>query len=502
MMPRAFDTGSRSGNLLLMLIIFGALGARMLQPLFLPGIAHPDETFQYLEPAYRMVYGHGLVPWEYRLGIRSWVIPGALIPVVALLKLVGAGPGATPFVTALLVSSWSLTLVACGYLLGRRGAGPVGGLWAAGLVAFWPETAYFGAHLLADGLGAVPLTAAVALIYRRHPTGVQAVLAGGCLALAAMIRPQLAPAVLLAMFGATGVIWRRYVLYLVGAAPVVALFGATDWVTWGAPFISYVRYVQINGGGVAAAFGILPPGFYVTNALAVWSVGALLILATAAAGAIRLPLLAGIAVCIVVTLSLVGHKEYRFVYPALPFVLTLSGTGTGMILRRARQSFVSFRPLPSAIAAGMVWLAAAGLAATRPPLVEQVGRGVSMLRTARAVNDDPSICGVALSPAGMWHMTGHSRLRSTLTVYQRSAGDDRSATPYNALIVYAETADPQPVPPGYRARGCFHGGANLCVFVKPGGCAAVAGRPLLATPSVATQQALAKIGFAAPNGGW
>ena len=29
-------------------------------------IAHPDEVFQYLEPAHRLVFGQGIVTWEYR----------------------------------------------------------------------------------------------------------------------------------------------------------------------------------------------------------------------------------------------------------------------------------------------------------------------------------------------------------------------------------------------------------------------------------------------------
>ena len=36
-----------------------------------PGVVHPDETIQYLEQAYRVVTGRGLVPWEYEVGARS-----------------------------------------------------------------------------------------------------------------------------------------------------------------------------------------------------------------------------------------------------------------------------------------------------------------------------------------------------------------------------------------------------------------------------------------------
>ena len=37
---------------------------------------HYDEVMQYLEQAHRLVFGYGIVPWEYREGTRSWIVPG------------------------------------------------------------------------------------------------------------------------------------------------------------------------------------------------------------------------------------------------------------------------------------------------------------------------------------------------------------------------------------------------------------------------------------------
>ncbi len=34
---------------------------------------HSDEFGQYLEQAHRLVFGYGLVPWEYRADMRSWL---------------------------------------------------------------------------------------------------------------------------------------------------------------------------------------------------------------------------------------------------------------------------------------------------------------------------------------------------------------------------------------------------------------------------------------------
>src|SRR5258708_10426950 len=37
--------------------------------------AHPDEVFQYLETAHRIVFGQGVVTWEWRAGMRGWLLP-------------------------------------------------------------------------------------------------------------------------------------------------------------------------------------------------------------------------------------------------------------------------------------------------------------------------------------------------------------------------------------------------------------------------------------------
>ena len=61
---------------LLPVILAGAFIIRVALALSTDAIPHPDAIFQYLEQAHRIVFGNGIVPWEYRYGIRSWLIPG------------------------------------------------------------------------------------------------------------------------------------------------------------------------------------------------------------------------------------------------------------------------------------------------------------------------------------------------------------------------------------------------------------------------------------------
>ncbi|HEX6240612.1 MAG TPA: hypothetical protein VFZ61_06960, partial [Polyangiales bacterium] len=56
---------------------------------------HPDEYFQYLEPAWFHVTGTGLATWEWRDGVRSWVLPFYNGAWLALLLKLGVRPGAS-----------------------------------------------------------------------------------------------------------------------------------------------------------------------------------------------------------------------------------------------------------------------------------------------------------------------------------------------------------------------------------------------------------------------
>jgi GPI mannosyltransferase 3 len=73
--------------------VFAVAFAARLPPVFVfPGINHPDEVFQTLEQAHQVVFGTGLVPWEFVYGTRSWVLPGVLAGLMMLASPLGGGP--------------------------------------------------------------------------------------------------------------------------------------------------------------------------------------------------------------------------------------------------------------------------------------------------------------------------------------------------------------------------------------------------------------------------
>src|SRR5260221_11127873 len=85
----AAPLNGRASRLAIPIVRFHSLAALLLLaaafrlPLaFWPNVLHPDEIFQCLEPAWRMLGHDGIVSWEWRYGMRGWLLPSLM-----------AGPG-------------------------------------------------------------------------------------------------------------------------------------------------------------------------------------------------------------------------------------------------------------------------------------------------------------------------------------------------------------------------------------------------------------------------
>ena len=50
---------------------------------------YPDEIFQTLEPAHKLVFGRGITYWEFKVGARSWFFPGILAGAYKILDIIG-----------------------------------------------------------------------------------------------------------------------------------------------------------------------------------------------------------------------------------------------------------------------------------------------------------------------------------------------------------------------------------------------------------------------------
>lgn len=371
-----------------------------------PSAVWPDEIFQTAEPAHRLVFGNGLVAWEFQLGARSWLLPGVIAGLMEISRIAGDGPDYYLPLTAVVFAALGAAPVACSFWWCRPLYGPGGALIAAAVVAIAAEPVYFGARTLSETVAGNLLVVALYLLEPGHRvTSRRRLFAGGALlGLVFAIRVQLAPAIAVAALWTN---WRagreRLVTTFVGAAAVVAAAGLLDAATLGYPLASIWRYVAYNlYYGVSSSFGVEPWTYYLAGELGVWSGAGATMLLLMAIGAWRKPLLLAVAAAVLAVHSCIAHKEYRFIYPAIVLLTVLAGLGLVQLAGWARDWLIG-RGVPriaaAAAAAGLAlgwWGAASCQVWTGATLAAYRHRMHDHLAAASAVAHGPAPCGVGL----------------------------------------------------------------------------------------------------------
>ncbi len=330
-------------------IILGvALAFRLMIALSFPNIIAVDEVYQFLEQAHRLVFGQGIVPWEFQVGLRCWLIPLLLAGLMAPAHVLFGSPLAGLVLIRIVLCIASLPIVGCAAAWGKRFYGTLG-LWVAGgLAALWPDLWLMAPHALEEVLAADALVPAIYLISTpRTKTDLRrAALAGFLLGLAFTFRIQLGPAIALAGIALCQrdiKLWR--VALLAAALPVLAA-GMLDWVTWGQPFRSFWLNIYLNLAlGIAKGFGEEPPGYFIFMLGLDWLWSFPVMLALIWLGARRLPAAGAVLLVIVLMHSLIAHKELRFIFPALALAVPLAGLGLSAAMAALWQSgrFVMLR---------------------------------------------------------------------------------------------------------------------------------------------------------------
>jgi GPI mannosyltransferase 3 len=302
-----------------------ALVLRLIVAWWSERISFPDEVFQYLEQAHRLVYGYGFIPWEFRFGVRSWLLPGALAAPLEALRIMGLDRP-TLYIPALksIFTILSVCLVYANYTIGRNLFCERTGRIAAVITVIWYEFLFSSTLATPEVLGAYAIVSALAIL-TGHPTRRRAVLVGLLLGTSVALRLQYAgPATALWVLIIIGWGSRHALSSLASSAATLAFAGMLDAWSWGTPFISYYNNFAFNFlYGVSGIFGRKPLHWYI-YALTLASVGlhALALCYGMLAWRRCWPILLLVA-CVLVPHSLIQHKEYRFVFLAVPLLLVL-----------------------------------------------------------------------------------------------------------------------------------------------------------------------------------
>jgi len=447
-------------------LLVSALALRVGLAVESPNIFFPDEIFQTLEPAHRLAYGYGIISWEWRLGIRSWVLPTFLAGVMRATAWMGAASAGYVLGTAIVLSLLSLVTIWFGYAWAKRASGEPAAVIAAlacsfyfGLVYFAPKALYevVAAHAMLPGLY-------FGIYGGKLGERMRFFLAGLFCALAACLRMQLLPALLFALVYFCYPQWRARILPIAaGASLPVLFFGLVDWITWSYPWQSFVRYYEANMiPGIGRHFWSQPWYWYALVLIVLIGPPILLLFH----GARRRPFLAIFCLIVVFSHSFIAHKEIRFIYPVLAPALTLASMGAVDLLGEIKggMRFLDDPKWVIAVSAAFLLISSAALAAFRTNWTTTRWGDGAFDRLSR----ESSLCGVGIYGRDWWESGGYTHLhRNVPIVVPGSAwrlGND--APSINALIA----PDRAPgLPSGFAQSQCWQG---VCLYERPGTCSA------------------------------
>lgn len=210
-------------------------------------ILRPDEQVQYLEQAHRVVFGYGIVPWEYRVGARNWMIASPAIFALYLAKFFGIEQpwNYVPIVKTIYVSI-SMLLPLSMYHLVRRLSTEMAGRAAMLLGLFWFELLAYAHRPLAEPLATTLFVAGLALA--RTDAGLLRLgLCGVLLGTTVAIRIAYAPLCLFAGVVLLLNLSHRQQL-VVGGGSIIAIlcWGLIDKLTWGSWWESLFVYAKFH----------------------------------------------------------------------------------------------------------------------------------------------------------------------------------------------------------------------------------------------------------------
>lgn len=453
--------------------------------LFPASMHHPDEIFQYLEPAHRLIFGYGTVPWEYRYGMRSWLVPLLVAPLMALGHFIAPTGILYAKLPVLLSVASGLSITWSAWTIGRR-MGPQHGLIASFAVAIWFEQIFFSTHLLTEVLAAGCIIPAAALLTLKNPSARHWLSAGFLLGLAFILRFQYAPPIALLLLWTSISHLRRCWLPIAAGGfaaliPSITADIAVNQVPFSWIIENFKQNIILNR---SSHYGVDGPTAYISLIWQYWGWAAvplfLLLLPRRVIENNRV--LFWVAILNLVVHSTIAHKEYRFIFLTVTILVIIAAIGSAELTTRI-SSRLGIKPVYSIFATMLLWLGSSAALSVGEPMKTRWAAFSPAMELARNYGSAQASCGVALHRLRFWQSGGYTYLHRDLPTYltgwsetdRMNAGDFRAASGgFNGVIAPERSLRADL---GYRSTQCLGSdpdenspNARLCLFVRAGGC--------------------------------
>jgi GPI mannosyltransferase 3 len=307
-------------NRLHLIAIIG-LVIRLILALNFDTIYHPDEIFQYVEQAHRWEYGYGNIPWEYRHGIRSWILPGFITGLLHLLRILHIeDPNIyTPVIKAFFCV-FSISIIYSTYIITRNIASEKAARLASVIACFWHELIFFASKAMPEVLSTYLIAIAIACLVTKSQTR-NSLLFGVSCGLVAILRYQYL-SIVVTLFILAAFKWNKIQILLVSVIVIMAVIGAgyVDYLTWGSFFASYYNnYLYNSIYKISEIFGIEPFSYYLTGGASIVTISSYFLIPKNNKPWIIFILI----LSIVIPHSLIAHKEFRFIFAVVPLCIIL-----------------------------------------------------------------------------------------------------------------------------------------------------------------------------------
>jgi GPI mannosyltransferase 3 len=422
------------------------------------GMYWPDEIYQSLEPAHRLVFGHGLIAWEFIEGARNWALPGVVAAVMKVSTLLGDSSSIyLLWVKLVFVFSSLVAALGARKLALTFAANELTGSIAATLFSFASLAIYFSPRAMAENACSAPLIWGLGFVFQKDVSKSKLILGASLLGLATLFRLQcaLVCVVVVVIFFLQALFkkrpWKSLGITLGILCIWGFLYGALDAFTWstapgalyGGWFHSAIVYLKFNLiENRAAQWGTASFDYYVKH---LFSSMPAISVAMAIGFVLSVRRAWSLVLVIAVFLLLhfkTPHKELRFIIPMLPLLCSCVAIGLNVFPTKVKWML------------GIVCIAIAMQSAfvhkklTMGDIGSYTERAGSsayddyghVIRLMKIAGQNPQVCGLRVDVAHPAWTGGYSAIHRNIGFYFSGTPGDYNW--FNAVITFAGSGYP------------------------------------------------------------